>query len=288
MQTQPELKLRGSTIAQQAPATNIRSQYGVTLVELVAAIVLLGIIGTGLVNFISGSAKAYQEVLRRDEITQIGRFAIERVSRELRTALPGSVRVSGNCIEFVPVLAASMYTALPVSGVSAAANDFTVVSTTVPATASRVAVYTLNAADVYGAASHLRAFDVASASSVAGETTYNFALPSQQFPEQSPGRRIYFVSNPVSFCVAGPVSSRVLNRYESYGFSTVQPSPPAGGTPLADFIQLNDGGAVVPFQYSAGNLQRNAIVHLDFRFLAKGSSNEWVRFSHDVPARGLP
>ncbi|MGB5325715.1 MAG: type II secretion system protein [Pseudomonadales bacterium] len=288
MQTQPELPLSGSTFFRRTPVIKRRSQQGVTLVELVASIVLLGIIGTGLVNFISGSAKAYQEVLRRDEITQIGRFAIERVSRELRTALPGSVRVAGSCVEFVPVLAASMYTALPVSGLSPAANDFTVVSTAVPANANRVAVYTLDGADVYGAASHLRAFDVGSASSAAGETTYNFASPSQQFPEQSPGRRIYFVNQPVSFCVAGPVSSRVLNRYEGYGFTAVQSSPPAGGSPIAEFIQLNDGGAVVPFGFDPGTLQRGALVHLDFRFLARGTNAEWVRFSQDVALKGAP
>ncbi|NNC54711.1 MAG: type II secretion system protein, partial [Pseudomonadales bacterium] len=172
-------------------------QRGVTLVELVAVIVLLGVIGTGLVNFIGGSADAYREVLRRDEVAQVGRFAIERVSRELRSALSGSVRVSGNCVEFVPVLAASLYTDMPIAGLSAAADSFSIVSTVVPSTASRVAVYTLDAADVYGGSSHLRSFDVATASSAAGETTYDFSAPAQQFPEQSPGRRIYFVDQPV-------------------------------------------------------------------------------------------
>ncbi|MBT8151411.1 MAG: type II secretion system GspH family protein [Gammaproteobacteria bacterium] len=266
----------------------IVKQRGVTLVELVAVIVLLGVIGTGLVNFIGGSAEAYREVLRRDEVAQVGRFAIERVSRELRGALPGSVRVSGNCVEFVPVLAASIYTDLPVAGLNTAADSFTVVSAVVPGGASRVVVYTLDANDVYGASAHLRSFDVASASSSAGETTYNFSAPAQQFPEQSPGRRIYFVDTPVSFCVSGPVTARVLQRYSGYGYLATQPSPPAGGALLAEFIQLNDAGVIVPFDYSAGTLQRNAVVQLDFRFLARGTTSEWARFLQDVVLRGRP
>ena len=80
----------------------------------------------------------------------------------------------------------------------------------------------------------------------------------------------------------------MLNRYSDYGYSAVQAVPPSGGHLLAQFIQLVDGGVVQPFQFNAGTLQSNGTVHLDFRFLARGTTSEWVRFSHDVVLQNVP
>lgn len=278
----PQQVFSKALISQQS-----KSQKGFTLVELVSVVVLLGIIGIGLVNFIASSAEAYREVTRRDEIAQIGRFAVERVSRELRSALPGSVRTSGNCIEFVPVIGASIYTELPVLGLSPAADDFTVVNFIDRGNITRAAVYTVTAADVYNSANHIIPIDSPGLPS-GDETTFNFTNPGQRFAEQSPGRRIYFIDLPVSFCIAGPASAPLLNRYADYGYSATQASPPNGGMLLAEFIQLQDGTAITPFSYEAGTLQRNGTVHLDFRFLARGSQTEWIRFNHDVALRGIP
>ncbi|MFB1000975.1 MAG: prepilin-type N-terminal cleavage/methylation domain-containing protein, partial [Pseudomonadales bacterium] len=49
------------------------NEQGFTLVELVTVIVLLSLTSIGLVKFIAGSAEAYREVTRRNEIAQIGR-----------------------------------------------------------------------------------------------------------------------------------------------------------------------------------------------------------------------
>lgn len=266
----------------------VLSQRGFTLVELVAVIVLLGLTSIGLVKFIAGSAEAYREVTRRNEVAQIGRFAIERVSRELQNALPGSVRVSGNCIEFVPVQAASIYTQLPITGLNAAADNFTVINFSPLGSISRAAVYTLAPQDIYSNNQHVLAIDFSSAVINGSTVTFNFLLPAQQFAEASPGQRIYFIDQPVSFCVVGSGSNIRLNRYDNYGYSAVQAAPPIGGELLAEFIQLLDEDPIIPFAYFAGTLQRSGIIYLDFRFLARGTTNEWVRFHHSVSLRGAP
>lgn len=264
------------------------SQRGFTLVELVAVIVLLGLTSIGLVQFIAGSAEAYREVTRRNEVAQIGRFAIERVSRELHNALPGSVRVSGNCIEFVPVQAASIYTQLPIAGLNPPTNNFTVINFSPLGSITRAAVYTLATQDVYSNNQHVLAMDFDSAAINGSTITFNFLLPAQQFAEASPGQRIYFIDQPVSFCVVGSGSNTRLNRYSNYGYSVAQASPPSGGELLAEFIQLLDVNPVIPFAYFAGTLQRSGTIYLDFRFLARGTTNEWVRFHHSVSLRGAP
>lgn len=264
---------------------NSKQQQGFTLIELIAVIVLLGIIGTGVLSLIKTSVEGYNEVTRRVEIADIGRFAIERVSRELRNTLPGSVRVTalGTCLEFVPVVASTAYISLPLAAAGntiSVANFVNADSTNI----SRVAVYTLNAASVYGTATNSHMANVASINPAIGNIITITLAANNQFPLNSPQRKIYFVGQPVSFCVSG----QQLNRYEGYGYNVSQPTSLLNGQLIAEFIQLNDSVAVQPFKYSAGTLQRNALVHLDFRFLVRNSVNEWARFRHDVSLRGTP
>ena len=46
------------------------------------------------------------------------RFAIERMVRELRNVVPNSVRVSGNCLEFMPLINAGRYVNVPTAPTS--------------------------------------------------------------------------------------------------------------------------------------------------------------------------
>ena len=76
---------------------------GFTLIELVVVITVMGILSIGAVSFITDASDGYANTVRRTELGSTMRLAAERVTRELRNALPNSVRVSGNCLEFIPV-----------------------------------------------------------------------------------------------------------------------------------------------------------------------------------------
>ena len=151
-------------------------QSGFTLVEIIIVIAIMGIIG-GLSTLIIGrSLDAYAALERRENLQTSIRLAVERMSRELRHALPNSVCVSngGACIvaagssfHFIPIIDSGRYqdrpgayvggpailrNRLPVSpqsrdrfdvlstnlanGLTAAANDW-------------VSVYNLNNIDIY-------------------------------------------------------------------------------------------------------------------------------------------
>lgn len=269
---------------------------GFTLVELVTVIVLVGILGVGVTGYIRTSVEAYNEITRRDELAQTGRFVIERVSRELRRALPGSVRVNGTCVEFMPTLAGSTYfqssaqNDAPISPALAAAT-FDVVDfkfTSDNSVTYYAVIYPLENADVYAGAPGLAVLQLQAANAVAGNgggvvRAVNL-LAANTFPEQSPTQRMYIATQPISFCVVGSD----LLRYESYGFNDPQASPPAGGVLLAERIQLADGGPVTPFSFTPGTPQRSGIVSLDFRILDRDGENELIRFSHDVAVRNAP
>ena len=98
----------------------MRRAHGFTLIELVVVITVMGILSVGAVAFITDASDGYASTVRRTELGSTMRLAAERMTRELRNALPNSVRVSGACLEFIPVDGGSSYLNLPVSIASSA------------------------------------------------------------------------------------------------------------------------------------------------------------------------
>ena len=251
-------------------------QRGFNLIELVVIIVVIGALMAGTAVYITNSITAYTAVARRDQLTSLGRVTVERVVRDLRTALPNSVRVANNCIEFLPILSGSSYLTLPVDTV---ASSFTAADFTLPAYTGNafVVVYPYNPTALY-AMSNPGPIATFVSKTAAPTTTINLS-GNYQFERHSPYRRFYVVNTPISYCVVG----NNLNRYRGYAISAAQNTPPGSTAELvAEDIQTNDAGVVVPFRYTPGTLQRNAIVALDFRFLIDG---EWIRLNHEVQVR---
>jgi len=252
-------------------------QSGFSLIELVVTIVVLGAIMAGTAAYITNSTVAYTNVAQYDQLTTLGRITIERVTRELRNALPNSIRIQNNCLEFFPIKAGSVYLSLPTT---AASTSFTAASFTIPAGSNieHVIVYPYNTTALYSAANP---GPRASFSGISGSPVTTISISSHQFNQPAPHRRFYLAEDPVSYCIVGTD----LNRYENYGVNGAQATPPGGTASLmAENIQTNDGGAITPFSYTPGSLQRNGIVTLDFRFLVNG---DWMRMSHEVQIRNV-
>lgn len=257
--------------------SNLKQQQGFNLIELIVVIAVLGILMAGTAVYITNSMTAYTDVARRDQLTSLGRVTIERVARALRTALPNSIRVQNNCIEFFPVKTGSVYLSLPTD---VASNSFSATSFTPPAGTSYVVVYPYNVTALYA---QTNPGPIAQFSSSAGTPTATVTLSAaHRFAQHAPQRRFYLAGNPVSFCIVGTN----LYRYNGYGINAAQSAPPGSGAALvAQGIQTLDGATTVtPFTYTPGNLIRNAIVSLDFRFLLDG---EWIRLSHEVQIRNV-
>ena len=267
---------------------NNRNQ-GFTLVELVAVIVLLGIISVGASGYIRSGVEIYRDTVRRDDLAQQGRFIIERISRELRNALPGSVRVRNtgatHCVEFIPVEAASIYlgvlSAAPQNSFQAVDFDYS----SAAVAGRQIAVYPVDNADVYSGTAVLTALTNV-AGMLSNERTVNLAGP-HRFAQDSPQNRFYIINNPVSFCA----SEGSLIRYQggAYGINVNQVVPPvASGLLMTEQISLADVNPKPVFSYTQGTLQRAAVVHMDLRFVDGDNTNEWLRFSQAVFLRNTP
>ena len=85
---------RGNTHVPDSPVTaSDPGGGGFTLVELVMVILLLGVMATFSSQFIGIGTQIYGDASRREQLMSDARFAMERLNREVRDAVPGSVRV---------------------------------------------------------------------------------------------------------------------------------------------------------------------------------------------------
>ncbi len=97
---------------QSRPEPLARRVCGVTLIELVLAMVLVGIIIATTVYFFYPVSQSV-DLAGRAELTDIADNALQRIGREVRLALPNSVRTDGSkkFVEFLPIRTAGRYRA---------------------------------------------------------------------------------------------------------------------------------------------------------------------------------
>jgi MSHA biogenesis protein MshO len=91
---------------------------GFSLIELVITIVLLGIIGAAIAIFIGPAARAYLAQTQRAALVDSAESALRRIARDIRVAVPNSVRVTplaltlpdtGFALELIPSVDGGRY-----------------------------------------------------------------------------------------------------------------------------------------------------------------------------------
>ncbi|PIE41063.1 MAG: prepilin-type cleavage/methylation domain-containing protein [Gammaproteobacteria bacterium] len=260
---------------------------GFTLIELIIVIVISGIIAAGSARFISHTALGYVATAARQGGAATGVVVAEKMSRELRSALPNSIRTyAGNsCIEFVPVLHAAKYASAPVvpqsSGttVSLVNSDYisdgsaTEYAIIYPVDANKIYSLPANSTDP----SHRTRVEIAQ---VAGNVITLSA--NHQFPADSPTRRVFIVSQPVSYCLNVISSVRGIYRYSGYGFN---PSAAVPNANKASLLVNNISTNNFRFTVAPATLVRNALVEFSFEV---EMNNEKFRMDREVQIRNVP
>ena len=262
-----------------------RNQGGFTLIELILVILVLAIVSTGIVTFIRYGVQTYQDSAGRDQQISDSRFVIERITRELRNALPNSVRVtnSGDCVEFIPILASSTYVDIPVLP-DAASNTVTIVVSgeSFNQNDTKLVVYPLDVSEVYvdGAQTTGKVFNVAPSGYADDSDNDNVITVtltnSVRFSEESPNQRYFIIRDNVAYCWD---TSGDIKRYENVS------NPPSGtGVLMAENVIKPDASSQI-FTYQGDTLIRNAIVLMDFTFQY---SDEQLRLVNEVNIANVP
>jgi MSHA biogenesis protein MshO len=257
---------------------------GFTLVEMIISIVITGIVVSMVAMFGRGQVDAYIDAGNRAELSDAADTTLRRVARELQGALPNSVRLSGNFLEFVPIRDAGRYRAeFNSTGggdildfASSTDSTFDVLGPPVTILAGdQLVVFNLGqpGSDVYEGTSR-RAVTPG-----VGLNNITFAPAGTQFPLASPQNRFQIARTPVTYECAG----NTLLRHSGYGFLAAQPV--AFGALGGVAAVMADNVTFCAFNYVPAILQRNGLVVLR---LTQTRNGESVELLHQVDVQNTP
>lgn len=298
----------------------MRPERGVTLIELVVTIVVIGIIVTA-VSFFLTPLRQSTDVALRAELTDIADNALQRMGRDVKLALPNSVRVTSSAgaayVEFLAVRTAGRYRADgggisggvdcpatdPVLGTPDndqlsfdTVNDTCFKSVGKVSDAATIAINTdqlvlnnlgvgFSQQDAYEAGSANRALVTAVSMVEANRDRIDFARasPFSRTLHDSPGKRFFIVSGPVSY-VCDPVL-RTIRRYWGYTTAPSQPTSFVGGSSALIAERVTGCG----FDYSNVGPQLNLLtVRVTLEGQRFDGSVETVSLYHAVHVNNSP
>ncbi len=261
----------------------MRRSQGFTLVELIMVIVLLAIVATISVRFVALSTQGAIDVGSRQLRSFSAVVISEQISRALREALPGSVRVSsdGACIEWIPVLAASNYLDLPRG---ASPDSFEAVPLAGGASASgRIVVYGYGS-NLYSTGSPGPVSPPATLPAGPSPVTVTFdGGATHRFSTQSPERKFFVIDEPRTFCQQG----RFLFRYRDYGIQASVAASLPDTMPRREVLAANLVPGSMKFELIPPSLQRNGVVSVSFQ-LQSQDTGEVTSVSQEVQIRNVP
>lgn len=251
-------------------------QGGFTLAEALVVMLITGIIAAAVAAFIRDPVRGYFDTARRAELVDGADNALHRMTRDLRLAVPNSVRIatvgSELFLEFLSTTGGGRYRAEVDAGgagdileFDAAATPFTFdvigpMPTKGIAVGNAIVVGNLGSgfgtADAYlGSAGNMRTVTAVSGSRIT-------LSPAAVFPQASAGSRFQVVDQAVTYrCspdAANPAGG-ALRRYWAYTISAAQPTAFAdGGNAL-----LAQGVSACAFSYAPNVInQRVGVVSL--------------------------
>ncbi|BAJ00270.1 PilW family protein [Shewanella violacea] len=263
---------------------------GFTLVEMVTVIIILGVMMLGVSSFVIIGTRIFVDSTSVDQVLSQSRFVIERMTREIRNAVPNSLRVTENpvsfqCIEFVPIQASASYLDLPISPGVASETGIVMTPSQGINLEHRMLVYPLQISHIYSAtptASEGRLFDIDEYDDTTNTVTFDHAV---RFSEASPRSRFFMVDQAVSYCF---FANGNIRRYTGYDmFNDDQPTPTdMGGDASSALMAENvviDGSW--PILYTPGTLINNAVVQLTPQFEV---NEQEFQYQHQVQVVNVP
>lgn len=245
---------------------------GFTLVEMIVVIAITGIIAAAVAVFIRHPVEGYGNAVRRAELTAAADTALRRIVRDVRLALPNSLRVmsSGgiNYVEFIMTQSGGRYRDETDGSTGGnfldflGDNTFDVLGPVELALGDFVVIYNLGVpgADAYVGNNR------AQVQSLGGNTVT--LSTSHVFPFRSPGARFQAVSGgtrAVTYACPQAAAGN-LTRHWNYGFNAAQAVPAGGNSALLA------GNVTCGVDYSANATGRNGLLFISLTLTSGGEN----------------
>lgn len=282
-------------------------QHGFTLVELVTALTLTAAVATFAAYFIAVPVQGYTDLARRAALVDKAELALRRAGRDLRRALPNSVRIRDNggiiAVEMLDTLDGGRYRAGPppadpnkeldFSAPDNAFNSigpFRTIAKPFSSTTAYLSIYNVGVAgaNAYELANVITPpntrIDIV-ADGIANEDNVTLT-PAFRFAYASPAQRMFLVSGPVTY-LCDPLSG-TLTRYAGYAIASDQAVRDSDAELLgagANRSVISDAVSGCAFTFAPGTAQRAGLVSAR---LEVADSGERVTLLHQIHVMNVP
>lgn len=282
---------------------------GFTLVELIVTIAILGIIAAVVMVVIKKPIEGQLRAQRRSELSDIADTALRRAGRDVRLAVPNSLRLAssgGNAyLELLLTRTGGRYRSQLDGGAVTGEDflDFTAADTIfdtlgrlsalsgqVVTAGDRIVIHNLgiSGANAY-AGDNTSAVTAFAPGGGAAPNEDRITISPKQFPLESPGRRFQVISTPVTFeCIPGAVDANgngtgQFRRVSGYTITGTQPTGTYGGAPVT--APLANNVTSCDIQYTQLPLQARGLVAFSIG-LSRGG--EAVTLYYEVHVSNVP
>lgn len=272
----------------------VAASSGFTLIESVIVILLIGILAAVAAVFIVAPFQASNDMIRRAELVNSTETALDRMTREIRLAVPNSIRVQdgGSTLELLRAPKGGRYRRLeePDGGGdpldrAQASDSFDVLGGLGSEVNLRDSGGRENCGDGQGdcivimntggsgfdaySQDNIAAITGADDTSVPTNLTFNTGGEQPAFPSHSPNQRFQLVDTIVSYICDGSE----IRRHFDYGL-TGEPGDPNGL--LAEDVEACE------FSYDGGAGERHGLVTIDLTIQRDGETVRLVDQAHVV------
>jgi MSHA biogenesis protein MshO len=283
-----------------------RRQCGFTLIELVVTLVISAIVVSFVSMFIGGPVRGFTDQARRVRLVDAAQSALQRMGRDVRRALPNSVRTTTSvgivALEMLSTVDGGRYRAQP-PGTAAQILDFaaadgsfdvlgpfTQLTKPWSSTKHYLAVYNVGVpgADAYELANVVTPAGTTiaiDADASTGEDRVT-VTPAFRFAYPSPTQRVFLLDGPVTY-LCDTIAGTLL-RYSGYSIDRNQANRDSAGELIgagaSQSLMANQISSCA-FTYTAGTSERAGLVTLQ---IAVSSQGETVSLLQQIHVDNVP
>jgi MSHA biogenesis protein MshO len=304
--------------AMSSSTTSRRPARGFTLIELIIVIVIGAVIATTLSLFLPPALQSFRDTRVRSELVDQADTSMRRMLRDVRMAVPNSLRMPNSaCFEVVPASAGGRYRmdidvvndsgsgCAPSATCSAPLNtnqpitQFDSLSTlsTTPAVGDWVVIDNQNGNDVYEGTN--RAAISAISTPAATQGKHRITIASTQFPAGYDGGRFMIVPNSqrAVFYVCSGADGTVdangngkgtLYRIKNYGFNATYPASCASvsqSSPASsDVLATNIKSCTFVYDANHGATQQSGFLWLEMAITRNNETTYLAQGAHVMNA----
>ena len=236
---------------------------GFTLIEMILAIVISSIVLLGVANFTELGVRGYFGSVERFRLQTEARFVLEKLSREVRHAVPNlfPASVNSGCVSFYPIVDSGFY------AISGADVNFLVSDSGATSSSLQSMSLVINPTRPHTDISNLNnIYSLDSVVPPSASAAY-FSIPNgaNTLVSESVGKRHYIFdsNNLVEYCLA---SGNLITR---------------NGVTISDRVMSENS----TLSYQPADVQRNGVVKLTLEF---SENNESTVFEQDIQVINVP